>query len=211
VDIADLRARLETAGLDRTDLAADPIEQWHRWHDLAREAGCVEPEAMVVATVGADGAPDARFVLVRTVDQRGFWFLTNLASTKGRDLAARPVAALVFGWLELHRQVRVRGRVEPVDRAEVEAYFVTRPRPARLASWASRQSAVLLDRATLDAAVADAGARFPGDDIPMPPWVGGFRVVPDEVEFWQGRPGRLHDRLRYSPTPEGWSIERLSP
>jgi pyridoxamine 5'-phosphate oxidase len=211
VDTAELRQRLEAAGLDRDDLAADPIEQWHRWHDLARQAGCVEPEAMVVATVGDDGEPDARYVLVRTVDQRGFWFLTNLASTKGRELAAHPAAALVFGWLELHRQVRVRGSVEVVAPAEVEDYFVTRPRAARLASWASRQSSVLPDRAALEAAVVEADARFPGDDVPMPPWVGGFRVVPDEIEFWQGRPGRLHDRFRYTRGAARWSIDRLSP
>ena len=211
MDSADLRQRLEAAGLERADLAADPVEQWHRWHDLAGQAGCVEPEGMVVATVDEDGRPDARFVLVRTVDERGFWFLTNLVSPKSRELAARPVAALVFGWLELHRQVRVRGPVVVVDPAEVEAYFVTRPRAARLASWASRQSSVLPDRATLDAAVADADGRFPGDDVPMPPWVGGFRVVPEEVEFWQGRPGRLHDRFRYSLLAGAWSVERLSP
>jgi pyridoxamine 5'-phosphate oxidase len=211
VDIAALRQRLEAAGLHRDDLAADPVEQWHRWHDLARQAGCVEPDAMVVATVDGDGRPDARHVLVRTVDHRGFWFLTNLASTKGGELAARPAAALVFGWLELHRQVRVRGPVEVVDPAEVEAYFVTRPRPARLASWASRQSSVLADRATLEAALAEMDARFPGDDIPMPSWVGGFRVVPEEFEFWQGRPGRLHDRFRYTRRPDGWAIDRLSP
>ena len=211
MDIADLRQRLEAAGLDRADLAADPIAQWHRWHDLARQAGCVEPDAMVVATVDGDGRPDARYVLVRTADERGFWFLTNLASTKGAELAARPAAAAVFGWLELHRQVRIRGPVEVVDPAEVEAYFVTRPRLARLASWASRQSSVLPDRATLEVALSEMDARFRGADIPMPWWVGGFRVVPEEVEFWQGRPGRLHDRLRYTRRPDGWTIDRLSP
>ena len=211
MDIADLRRRFETTGLDRADLAADPVEQWHRWYDVARQAGCMEPEAMVVATVDEHGRPDARFVLVRSVDERGFWFLTNTASIKGRELQARPAAALTFGWLELHRQVRVRGSVDAVDPAEVEAYFVTRPRPARLASWASRQSSVLPDRATLETAMAEVDARFPGDDIPMPPWVGGYRVVPDEFEFWQGRPGRLHDRFRYTRRPDGWSIDRLSP
>jgi pyridoxamine 5'-phosphate oxidase len=211
VDIAALRLQFETAGLDMSDLAADPVTQWQGWFDTAVAAGCVEPRGMTVATIDADGRPDVRFVLVRGADERGFWFFTNAESTKGAQLAARPVAALAFGWLELHRQVRVRGAVERVDRAEVEAYFATRPRAARLASWASRQSSVRPDRATLAAAFAAAAARYPGDDVPAPPWAGGFRVVPTEVEFWQGRPGRLHDRLRYRRSSDGWSIDRLSP
>jgi pyridoxamine 5'-phosphate oxidase len=211
VDIADLRRQFETAGLDVADLDADPIAQWQAWHDTAVAAGCVEPDAMVVATVDHDDRPDARYVLVRGADERGFWFFTNQASVKGRQLERHPIAALTFGWLELHRQVRARGPVEPVERHVIEAYYACRPRAARLASWASRQSAVLPDRATLEAAMAEFEARFPGEDVPAPPWVGGYRVIPDELEFWQGRPGRLHDRLRYRRIPEGWIIDRLSP
>jgi len=211
VGIADLRHEYETAGLDRDDLAPGPLGQWRRWYDDAVAAGCTEPNAMTLATVDATGRPDARYVLVRGVDDRGLWFFTNTESVKGAQLAGHPVAAVVFGWLELHRQVRLRGPVVPLARAEVEAYFASRPRSSRLASWASRQSTVLPDRATLLDALAAVEARFPGDDVPAPPWVGCYRVEPDEVEFWQGRAGRLHDRLRYRRDGETWRVVRLSP
>jgi pyridoxamine 5'-phosphate oxidase len=209
--IGDLRHDYDTAGLDMADLDPDPLAQWRQWYDDTVAAGCVEPNAMVVATVDAEGRPDARAVLVRGVDERGLWFFTNLQSTKGRQVAAVPAAALVFNWLELHRQVRLRGAVEAVADATVDAYFASRPRAARIASWASPQSAVLPDRAALDALVADAEARFPGEEVPRPPHVGGLRVVPDEVEFWQGRAARLHDRLRYRRAGRQWIIERLAP
>jgi len=166
---------------------------------------------MTLATVDADGRPDARYVLVRGVDERGLWFFTNTESAKGAQLAARAVGAVVFGWLELHRQVRLRGAVGPLPRPEVEAYFASRPRSSRLASWASRQSTELPDRAALLDALAVADARFPGDDVPAPPWAGCYRIEPDEVEFWQGRAGRLHDRLRYRRDGGGWRVARLSP
>ena len=209
--IADLRSEYETVGLDATDLAAHPLDQWQRWYADAVAAGCTEPNAMTLATVDGAGRPDARYVLVRGVDTEGLWFFTNTESVKGEQLAARPVAALVFGWLELHRQVRMRGPVVALERGEVETYFASRPRSSRLASWASRQSTVLPGRAMLLAALAAAEARFPGDDVPAPPWVGCYRVEPDEVEFWQGRAGRLHDRLRYRRAGTGWVVERLSP
>jgi pyridoxamine 5'-phosphate oxidase len=209
--IADLRNEYETVGLDTADLAAEPLDQWQRWYGEAVTAGCTEPNAMTLATVDGDGHPDARYVLVRGVDERGLWFFTNTESVKAKELAARPVAALVFGWLELHRQVRMRGAVVPLEREEAEAYFASRPRSSRLASWASRQSTVLPDRATLLAALAAVDARFPGDEVPAPPWAGCYRVEPDEVEFWQGRAGRLHDRLRYRRSATGWIVERLSP
>jgi len=166
---------------------------------------------MTLATVDDRGRPDARYVLVRGVDDRGLWFFTNTESVKGAQLDAHPVAALVFGWLELHRQVRLRGPVAPLERHEVEDYFASRPRSSRLASWASRQSSVLPDRAALLASLAEVEARFPGDDVPAPPWVGCYRLEPDDVEFWQGRAGRLHDRLRYRRAGGGWTVDRLSP
>jgi pyridoxamine 5'-phosphate oxidase len=209
--ISDLRSEYETVGLDVADLAAHPLDQWQQWYGDAVAAGCTEPNAMTLATVDADGRPDARYVLVRGVDRQGLWFFTNTESVKGLELAAHPVAALVFGWLELHRQVRMRGSVVPLDRDEAEAYFASRPRSSRLASWASRQSTVLPDRATLLAELAAVEARFPGEEVPAPPWAGCYRVEPDEVEFWQGRAGRLHDRLRYRRDGNGWIVERLSP
>jgi pyridoxamine 5'-phosphate oxidase len=200
--------------LDRDDLDDDPFVQFRRWFDDAVRAEVPLPNAMALATAGADGRPSVRHVLLRGIDEHGFCFFTNRDSRKGRELAENPHAGLVLLWKRLDRQVTVTGRVERTSEAGSDAYFAERPRGAQLGAWASPQSSVLADRAELERRVADAEARFHGADVPRPPSWGGFRIVPDELEFWQGREHRLHDRFRYARddgSPGGWRIERLSP
>ena len=209
--IRDRRVQYETAGLDIGELADDPIEQWLRWHGEAVDAGVVEPNAMSLATVDDQGVPDARYVLVRGADARGLAFYSNYNSAKGRQLDARPVAAATFGWLDLHRQVRVRGIVQRTSAADSDEYFASRPRPSQIGAWASPQSTVICDRAHLDALVAEQTKRFEGVDVPRPAHWGGWRLVPDLFEFWQGRPNRLHDRLIYQLVDASWRASRLAP
>ena len=211
-DLSDLRQSYERGALDRADLPADPLDLFHAWFADAQAAGVVEPNAMTLATAAPDGRPSARIVLLKGADARGFSFYTNHDSRKGRELDAHPVAALVFWWGPLERQVRVEGRVERVGTAEADAYYASRPRGSRLGAWASPQSAEIPDRSPLDARLADAEVRFAGADVPRPDFWGGYRVVPDAVEFWQGRPSRLHDRFLYRlGAAGGWQPSRLAP
>jgi pyridoxamine 5'-phosphate oxidase len=197
----------------KSDLAAGWTEQFATWFAEAVTGGLVEPNAMIVATADRDsGRPSARTVLLKDYDARGFVFFTNYESRKGGELAGNPYASLVFPWFPMHRQVIVGGPVERVSRAETEEYFGSRPRGSRLGAWASPQSRVLADRAAVEAGLTAAIERFGDGPVPAPPHWGGFRVVPDTVEFWQGRSSRLHDRLRFRRTDsEGWVVERLAP
>lgn len=200
-----------TRGLPDLTPADDPIAFFRRWFEEAKAAGIYLPESMAVATATPSGAPAARMMLLKGVDQRGFVFFTNYESRKGAELAANPRAALVFHWAVLQRQVRVEGTVEKLSPAESEAYFRSRPRGSRLGAWASRQSAPLASRAELDRRFREFEAQFAGREIPLPPFWGGFRLEPLVIEFWQGRLNRLHDRLRYTRQGGGWLVERLYP
>jgi pyridoxamine 5'-phosphate oxidase len=212
MDLSGLREEYGRGGLDLPDLADGPIEMFERWMRQSVDAGLHEPNAMVVSTVSADGRPSSRTVLLKGVGPGGFVFFTNQASRKGDELAANPHCALLFPWHPLERQVRVEGVATALELAEVEAYFGSRPRGAQLGAWASAQSRPVGSRADLAAAYARVHERF-GDDgpVPVPPTWGGYRVAPEVVEFWQGRPSRMHDRLVYRRDGERWVVERLAP
>jgi pyridoxamine 5'-phosphate oxidase len=208
--VADLRKEYRAGELLESNAAADPVAQFGRWFADAGRADVPEPTAMTLATADATGRPSARVVLLKGFDDRGFTFFTNYTSRKGRDLDANPRASLVFFWPQVERQVRIDGRVERVSRAESEEYFHSRPLGSQIGAWTSHQSAVIGSRAELDEREAELKQRF-GDKVPLPDFWGGYRVVPDEVEFWQGRPSRLHDRLRYVKVGDAWIRERLAP
>ena len=197
--------------LRESDVDADPIRQFSKWYEEAMAAGAIEPHSMALATSTQDGRPSVRIVLLRGCDERGFTFFTNYESRKAIELEANPRAALVLHWHELERQVRIEGRVERVPAAESDAYFQSRPVGSRLGAWASRQSEVIADRESLDARFDELQSQYPDGEVPRPENWGGYLVIPDVIEFWQGRPNRLHDRLQFSRRGSGWVVERLAP
>jgi pyridoxamine 5'-phosphate oxidase len=210
MNIADLRQEYMRAGLTEAQADADPIRQFEGWFDDVLRARLPLPNAMTLATVSAEGAPSARIVLLKGVERGAFLFYTNYLSRKGRELERRPAACLLFLWSELERQVRIDGTVEKVTTGESDAYYATRPLGARLSAWASTQSETVSARKVLENAMEEAKRRY-GEQPPRPPHWGGYRVIPREIEFWQGRTDRLHDRLLYRRAGNNWTIERLSP
>jgi len=213
MSIADLRREYHRATLNETDVDSSPVAQFQRWLSEAEKAEVPEPTAMTLATVGDDGRPAARIVLLKGVDADGFQFFTNYESRKGAELAANPLAALLFHWVVLERQVRIEGSVAKATAAESDAYFASRPRLSRIGAWASPQSKPIPDRSWLEREFSAAQQRFAGepDSVPRPPHWGGYRLVPSTIEFWQGRQSRLHDRIRYRREDTDWRIERLAP
>ena len=210
-DLSSRRKDYETAGLDIADVAADPIEQWQRWYSEAVAADCTEPNAFVLATIDADGWPQSRYLLVRGADQRGFAFFTNYESAKSHQLAKSGRASMLFTWLQLHRQVRVMGDVERLPEQESDEYFASRPRESQIGAWSSPQSQPIPDRQWLEQRVEQMAATFGDGPITRPTFWGGWLLRPRLFEFWQGRPSRLHDRIQYKPTNDGWQLSRLAP
>lgn len=209
--LAELRKDYARGSLDESSVERDPIRQFQLWFQQALDAQVPEPNAMTVATVDAEGRPSARILLIKGVDERGFVFFTNYESRKGRELAANPHASLLFFWSELERQVRIEGAVEKTSEQESDAYFASRPLGSRIGAWASEQSREIASRMVLEAREKAYVERF-GENPPRPPHWGGYRLVPERIEFWQGRPSRLHDRIVYIREPDGhWRIVRLSP
>jgi pyridoxamine 5'-phosphate oxidase len=210
--LSGLRHEYDAHGLRRADLHSDPLEQFRAWFSAAIAADIRDVNAMSLATSTPQGKPSVRIVLLKGLDDRGFSFFTNYDSDKGRDLSANPYAALVFYWVKLERQVRISGPVERTSREDSAAYFHSRPAGARLGAWVSKQSEVIDSRQILDARLEAMKERFEDGEISLPPHWGGYRVIPEQIEFWQGRPNRLHDRFRYSRRGEGpWRIDRLAP
>ena len=210
-DLAAMRVRYVPGPLHEADVSADPAEQFHRWLADAVTAGLPEPNAMVLATSTAAGRPSSRTVLLKELDERGFVFYTNTGSRKAGEIADNPRASLCFPWFPMARQVLVEGSVEPVAREVAAAYWATRPRESQLGAWASKQSEPIESREALAARLVEVTERFGEDPIPLPSGWGGYRVVPEVLEFWQGQPGRLHDRLRYRRSPDRWALDRLQP
>jgi pyridoxamine 5'-phosphate oxidase len=210
--LADLRKNYSLGSLDAADVDRNPIRQFDAWFAQAVEAQLPEPNTMTLATVDSRGRPSARIVLIKGVDERGFVFFTNYESRKGRELAENPFASLLFYWIELERQVRIEGTVVKTSAEESDTYFHSRPLGSRIGAWASEQSQVIESRAALEAREKEISAQY-GEHPPRPPHWGGYRLIPDAIEFWQGRPSRLHDRLRYTRTSDNgdWQIARLSP
>lgn len=209
--LAAMRQDYTARGLREEDVLADPTEQFDRWFEDAKRARVYEPNAMTLASVSAEGQPSARMVLLKIADRRGLAFFTNLGSRKAGELESGRRASLLFWWGPLERQVRFEGRIERVSDAEADQYFASRPRGSQLGAWASEQSAVVAGRHVLEEAERHHRERFEGGEVPRPPFWGGFRLVPERVEFWQGRQNRLHDRLRYEKDGANWRIERLAP
>ncbi|MEO0796346.1 MAG: pyridoxamine 5'-phosphate oxidase [Verrucomicrobiota bacterium] len=210
-DPADMRCEYRQAELTKESLLTDPVAQFRLWFEQAQKAELIEPNAMTLATVDADGAPETRTVLLKAYDERGFVFFTNYQSTKAKHIEQNPQVALLFPWLALERQVKILGRAEKISAKESLQYFISRPYKSQIGAWVSDQSSVISSRQILEMKFAELKQKFAEGKVPLPDFWGGYRVVPTKIEFWQGRRSRLHDRLQYSLTGDTWEISRLCP